>query len=319
MQDHKIKIFSGTSNPGLARAICDVLGAKPGVAQIGHFPDGETNVRLEEDVRGSDVFVVQPTCYPVNENLMELLILIDCLRRASAARITAVVPYYGYGRMDRKDRSRVPITAKLVANLIIQAGADRVLAMDLHASQIQAFFDVPVDHLYAFPVMVEYFRKKALTDLVVVAPDVGSVKIARAYGDAMDADLAIVDKRRIDGATVETGYLIGKVEDRTVLMVDDMIATGGSVVEAANLLQKNGAREIYVAATHAVLCGPAIERLAGCNAITEVTLTDTIPMDMSAVPDKFKVVSIAPLLAEAIDRIHTNKSVSSLFATPGKR
>jgi len=318
MQDHELKVFSGTANPKLAEAICNKLGIAVGNALIDHFPDGETNVRLEEDVRGRDVFVVQPTCHPVNENLMELLILIDCIHRASAARIAAVIPYYGYARMDRKDRSRVPITAKLVANLISQAGADRVLTVDLHASQIQAFFDVPVDHLYAAPVFVNYFIKKGIEDLVLVAPDVGSVKIASAYSDILGADLAVVDKRRVDGNTVETGYLIGDVKGRNVLMVDDMIATGGSVVKAAELLKAKGARDIFIAATHGVLCGPAIERLEN-PVVSEVALTDTIPVDCASVSDKFKIVSIAPLLAEAIDHIHCNKSVSSLFATPHRR
>jgi ribose-phosphate pyrophosphokinase len=315
MLDHELKVFSGTANPMLAEAICKELDVTLGRALIGRFPDGETSLRLDEDVRGRDIFVIQPTCHPVNENLMELLILIDCLRRASASRITAVVPYYGYARMDRKDRSRVPITAKLVANLIAQAGADRVLAMDLHASQIQGFFDVPMDHLYAAPVLIDYYLGKNIPDLTLVAPDLGSVKLARAYGEAMSTDLAIVDKRRIDAQTIQTGYLIGNVQGRNVLMVEDLIATGTSVIEAARLLKSHGARDVYVAATHPVLCGNAIQRLNESE-LTEITVTDTIPADTSAMSDKFRVVSIAPLLAEAIDHIHHNKSVSKLFATP---
>jgi len=318
MQHHQLKVFSGMANVSLAEAICNKLSIPLGRAKIARFPDGETLVSLEEDVRGRDVFIVQPTCHPVNEHLMELLILMDCIRRASAARITAVIPYYGYARMDRKDRSRVPITAKLVANLITEAGADRVLAMDLHASQIQGFFDVPMDHMYASPALVKYYLNKGLENLVLVAPDIGSVKIARHYSEALGAELAIVDKRRLDGNTVTTGYLIGSVKGWNVLMVDDMIATGTSVVEAARLLKNEGALDIFVAATHAVFCSNAISRLDESD-LTEVTVTDTIPVSEDKLSNKFKVVSIAPMLANAIDRIHRNESVSSLFPTASAR
>jgi len=307
----EMKIFSGRANRPLAESICKCLNVSLGNLTIASFPDGESNVKLEEDVRGRDIFLVQPTCAPVNSNLLDLLIVIDAMRRASAMRITAVIPYFGYARKDRKDEGRVPITAKLVANLITTSGADRVLAVDLHAAQIQGFFDIPVDHLYAAPTMLRYYRAKAINNLTVVAPDVGSIKMARAYAKALDAGLAVVDKRRISPDSVAMGYIMGDVKNRNVLMVEDMIATGTSLCEAANVLKENGAKNVFVAATHPVLCGGACEKLAR-SSFTEITVTDTIPLPEKA-PDLIKVVSIAPMLAEAIRRIHTNESVSSLF------
>jgi len=313
----KLKLFSGNANRPLAERIAKYLEKNLGDAYVGRFPDGEINVKLEEDIRGTDVFIIQPTCPPVNENLMELLVLIDCFRRASAERITAVMPYYGYARKDRKDEGRVPITAKLVANLVTEAGADRVLAVDLHASQIQGFFDIPTDHLYAAPVLMSYFEELGLRDFVVVAPDIGSVRLSRAYSSRFDVPLAVVDKRRITPDETSIGVLIGDVKGKNVIMVDDMIATGGSVVEAARFLKEHGALDIYVGATHAVFCGPAYERLSAAP-LKEVVVTDTIPLGDGAnlLGDRLKVVSVAPLLAEAIKRIHFNQSVSELFKKP---
>jgi len=312
MKNKQMFVCTGNANPGLAKAICDYLDIPLGNAAVGRFPDGEVSVKVNQDVRGADAFVVQPTCPPVNDNLMELLILIDCLRRASADRVTAVLPYYGYARKDRKDEGRVPITAKLVANLIVQAGADRVVAVDLHATQIQGFFDVPVDHLYGELTLARHYRQRELDDLVVVSPDVGSIKLARAYADHLHAGLALVDKRRVSPDQTETDFFIGNVRDKNVLMVDDMIATGGSVAEAARLLQEQGAKSCQVAATHAVFCGPAFERLAAAP-IDEITVTDTIPLSGEGAALPITVVSVASLLAEAIKRIHLDESVSSLF------
>ena len=306
-----MKIFTGRANCRLAQDICACLNIPLGVATIGSFPDGETSVKLEEDVRGKDVFLVQPTCPPVNVNLIELLIVIDAMRRSSAMRVTAVIPYFGYARKDRKDEGRVPITAKLVANLITTAGADRVLAVDLHAAQIQGFFDIPVDHMYAAPVILRYYRSKQIADLTVVAPDVGGIKIARAYAKALNAGLAVVDKRRISPESVAVGYVMGGVKDRNVLLVDDLISTGTTLCEAAMLLKQNGAKDIYVAATHPVFCGAAVQKLDSAP-LTEITVSDSIPLPERP-PARVKVVSLAPLLAEAIRRIHTNESVSSLF------
>ncbi|HUW32910.1 MAG TPA: ribose-phosphate pyrophosphokinase [Planctomycetota bacterium] len=309
--DIQLKVFTGRANRKLAQDICACLNLPLGVATIGNFPDGETSVKLEEDVRGKDVFLVQPTCPPVNVNLIELLIVIDAMRRSSAMRVTAVIPYFGYARKDRKDEGRVPITAKLVANLITTAGADRVLAVDLHAAQIQGFFDIPVDHMYAAPVILRYYRSKQIPDLTVVAPDVGGIKIARAYAKALDAGLAVVDKRRLSPDSVAVGYVMGDVKNRNVLMVDDLISTGTTLCEAAMLLKQNGAKDIYVAATHPVFCEAAVQKLDSAP-FTEVTVSDSIPLPERA-PASVKVVSIAPMLAEAIRRIHTNESVSSLF------
>ena len=307
-------LFSGRSNLPLARSIAEYLSVPLGEARISNFPDGEVMIKLEEDIRGRDVFIIQSTCQPVNEALMELLIFIDCARRASAERITAVMPYFGYARQDRKDEGRTPITAKLAANLIATSGADRVLVLDLHANQIQGFFDIPVDNLQAEPVLGRHYAEKNIDDLVLVSPDVGNVKRARIYAGRLGGDLAIVDKRRVSGEDVETGYLIGEVADKTVLMVDDMISTAGTVCGAAKLCKEHGAKTILLSATHGVLCGPALQRLAEAP-VDEIVVTDTIPVSQNK-QDKLpnlKILSVAALMGEAIHRIHNNASVSSLF------
>jgi ribose-phosphate pyrophosphokinase len=311
---NNIKIFTGNSNVALVEKVCDYLSIPLGKATVGRFPDGEIDVKVDEDVRGSDIFIIQPTCSPVNDSLAELLILIDCFKRASSARITAVLPYYGYARKDRKDEGRVPITAKLVANLITEAGADRVLTMDLHAAQIQGFFDIPVDHLLAFPVILEYYREKDLSDFVVVSPDVGGIKIARQYSNHLNMRLAVVDKRRMGPEEIEVGFVIGDVEGRNAIIIDDLIATGGSICQAARVLKEKGAKDIYVGATHPVLCGAAVEKLAEAP-IKEIAVTDTIPLSDHAksLGTKIKVLSVSSLLGEAIKRIHTNMSISSMF------
>jgi len=313
MHNRRMLIFSGNAHPALAEAICDFLDIPPGKAVVKRFPDGELDVKIQEDVRGADVSVVQPTCHPVNEHLMELLLLIDCLKRASADRVTAVLPYYGYARKDRKDEGRVPITAKLVANLITTAGANRCLAVDLHASQIQGFFDIPVDHLSAAPVLARAFLDPKIPDLVVVSPDVGSVKLAVPFAARLGAEVAIVEKRRVRPDQTEACFLIGEVEGKNVMMIDDIVATAGSVCAAAKLLRERGAKSIQVAATHAVLCGPAIQRL-GQAPIDRLIVTDTIPLSDEAKSLPIEVVSVAGLLAETIRRIHYNESVSSLFS-----
>jgi len=309
-----LKVFGGTSNPLLSRKIADYLGIKLGQANVRTFPDGELIVKVDEDVRGRDVFVIQSTCDPVNVNLMELLIFIDCLRRASASRITAVLPYFGYARQDRKDAGRVPITAKLVANLITTAGADRVLTVDLHAAQVQGFFDIPVDHLSAEPVVCGYLQTLNLSDVVLVSPDVGNVKRARSYAERFGVDLAIIDKRRQSDSDTEMDHIIGSVEGKTVLMVDDQIATAGTVVKAAKLVTERGAKEVRVAATHPVLCGPAPRRLQEAP-IKQLVVTDTIPVkaEVAETVGNLTVLSVSELLGEAIRRIHRNESVSSLF------
>ncbi len=315
-----LKLFSGRANPDLAQKISDYLGIPLGSAKIQSFPDGELLIKLEDDVRGRDVFIIQSTCSPVNESLMELLIFIDCAKRASAERITAVIPYYGYARQDRKDEGRVPITAKLTANLIVTAGADRVLTVDLHAGQIQGFFDVPVDNLYAEPVLSRYWSQQKLQNLVLVSPDPGNAKRARMYAERMGGELAVIDKRRLSGRDVAVGHLIGEVKGRTVLMMDDMISTAGTVCAAAVLCKEKGATRILVGATHAVLCGPAIENLAAAP-IDEVVATDTIPVGeekLAALP-KLKVLSVAKLMGEVIHRIHNDESISSLFLKEGNR
>jgi ribose-phosphate pyrophosphokinase len=311
----EIKIFSGRANPQLAEEICGFLHLHLGQISLGKFPDGENYCKIEEDVRGRDVFLVQPTCPPVNDTLMELLIMIDSCKRASADRITAVIPYFGYARQDRKDEGRVPITAKLTANLITRAGADRVLTMDLHAAQIQGFFDVPVDHLYAAPVFNEHFLSMGLTDddIVIVSPDEGSIKRAIGHVKRMGGKLAIVDKRRANAMeTSQENIIGGPVEGRVALMFDDMISTAGSISGAAHLVHSAGAREIHVAATHGVLCGPAVENIQGAP-ITSLVLTDSIPLAESQRIPKIKILSVAPLLAEAIKRIHHDQSISALF------
>jgi len=312
LKDHKMQIFAGSASQELAGEIADYLDMDVSVMTIGQFPDGETMVKVEADVRGADVFLVQSTCPPVNENLMELLIVLDCLRRASAARITAVIPYFGYARQDRKDEGRVPITAKLVANLITIAGADRVLTIELHAAQVQGFFDIPVDHLYAGPVVKEYLQKKKITDMVVVSPDVGGSKLALAYAQRFGADLAIIEKERVGSSEVRTSFLIGDVKGKNAVMVDDMITTGGTIASGAEVLKAHGAKDIYVMATHGVFCGPAHERLLS-GVFKEVAVTNTIPVDEKWRQDGITVLSVAPLLGEAMRRIHRNESVSSLF------
>lgn len=312
-----LKVFTGNANRALADAICRYLEAPMGDMVVARFPDGEIDVKVNEDVRGADVFLVQPTCPPVNDNLAELLIMIDCFRRASAARITAVIPYFGYARKDRKDEGRVPITAKLVSNLITEAGADRVITMDLHAAQIQGFFDIPVDHLLAFPVIAHYYESLNIPDLVVVSPDVGGIKTARLHAEGLRAKLAIVDKRRVGPDETEIGFVIGNVKDKNVVIVDDLIATGGSIVQAAGTLKEKGAKDIYVSTTHPLLCGKAVEKLAAAP-IKELTVTDTIPLNKNTecLGDKIKVLSIDKLIGESIRRTHFNESISSMFANP---
>ncbi|MFN0207547.1 MAG: ribose-phosphate diphosphokinase [Planctomycetota bacterium] len=306
----RFRIFTGRANSALAEKIAKELGTKLGDLYINDFPDGEIDIKVNEDVRGRDIYIVQPTCPPVNQSIVELLLMIDCLRRASADRITAVIPYFGYARKDRKDEGRVPISAKVMANIITEAGADRVLSVDLHAAQIQGFFDIPVDHLYAKPVLISHFRKLILDNPVVVSPDVGGVKMARAYSKDLNADLAIVDKRRVNAKETVVEAVIGDVSGKTVLIVDDMISTGGSIAEACRIVKKFGAKKVYVGATHAVLCGPAHERLANSGA-EQIFLTDTIPCPNP--PANVKIVSIAPLLGQAILRIYRSQSVSDLF------
>lgn len=307
----RLKIFTGSSNPRLAEKICEHLGQPIGPCRVERFPDGEIDVKFEDDIRGSDVFVVQSTCPPVNDAILELLLMIDAAKRASADRITAVIPYFGYARKDRKDEGRVPISARLVADMITVAGADRVLTIDLHAAQIQGFFNCPVDHLYASPVINRYFRDKSIPKLTIVSPDVGRSKVARGYSKRLDAGLAIVDKRRVDGANTEVLDMIGSVEGRNVLIIDDMIATGGSIVDAARACKKFGAEKIFVACTHPIFCGPAVERMTTAP-IDEVVVCDTIPMDDKPFPT-LKVLSVAELLSEAIRSIHYSESVSRLF------
>ncbi len=313
---NQLKVFAGRSGGELAEAMCEVLDIPLGQATTGLFPDGEIHVKVEEDVRGRDCFVVQSTCDPVNSNLMELLVFIDCLRRASARRITAVIPYFGYARQDRKDEGRVPITAKLVANLITAAGADRVLCMDLHAAQVQGFFDIPVDHLHAAPVFLQYFDEHRIEmgNLVVVSPDVGNVKVANMYADRLEADLAIIDKRRVSGLRVASRNVIGDVSDRTVLMVDDMISTGGTMCEAAAVVTDQGATDVICAATHALFVGPAVDRLQEAP-ISRIIVTDTVPDGQRCRPLTHKLVrlSVATLLGKAVHRIHHDMSVSELF------
>lgn len=310
--EDKLKIFSGNTNLNLARDICKYLNIKLGKALVSQFGDGEIKVKIEENVRGQDVFVIQPISTPVNKSLMELLIMIDALRRASAYRITAVIPYYGYARQDRKDQPRVPITAKLVANLITNAGADRILTVDLHAGQIQGFFDIPLDNLYAVDIFVDYFKKKRLKNIVVVSPDVGGIKAARAYSKKMNADLAIVDKRRKSESESEAMNILGEVKNKNVVIIDDMVATAGSLVEAAGAVKNAGAKRIMAAIIHPVLCGPAIKRIKQ-SVVEELVVTDTIPMPSEKRIGKIKILSIALLLGEAIRRIHNGRSVSALF------
>jgi ribose-phosphate pyrophosphokinase len=307
-----MKIFTGTANPKLAQNIADSLGIPLGKAMVSRFPDGETAVKILENVRGRDVFIVQPTCHPPNETLMELLIMVDALRRASAARITAVMPFYGYARQDRKDQPRVPITAKLVANILVAAGTNRLLTMDLHAQQLQGFFDIPVDHLYASPVIAKYLIEKKLNKLVVVSPDTGGLKMAHAYSEMLGAGLAIVAKQRKGPSEVEAITMVGDVRGCNCVLVDDLATTAGTLTTAARILKENGAEGIYAAVSHAVLTDVGVERLKNSQ-IKELVVTDTVPM--LANPNGFPVtvLSVAGLLGEAILRIHDNQSVSSLF------
>ena len=312
-----MKIFTGTSNTPLAQAIAAEIGIELGRCKVSAFPDGETFVKVEENVRGQDVYLVQSTSPPTNHYLMELFIMMDAMRRASAARITAVLPFYGYARQDRKDQPRVPITAKLVANLLVAAGANRILTMDLHAQQIQGFFDIPVDHLYAAPVMYAYLKSKALNDLVVVSPDVGGLKMAYAYSQVMDASLAIVAKRRKSATEVESLSVIGEIRGKTVLLVDDLTETAGTLTMAAALMKKKGARRVLACVSHAILNDLGIERLRKSN-IDELITTDTV-LRPQIDGVKITALSVAGLLGEAIKRIHNNSSVTSLFEFEGGR
>jgi ribose-phosphate pyrophosphokinase len=312
-----VKIFSGTANEPLSRAICKSSNLDLAKCTIHPFPDGETFVKIEENVRGEDVFVVQPTSPPTNHNLMELFIMIDALRRASAARITAVLPFYGYARQDRKDQPRVPITAKLIANLLVASGVNRILTMDLHAQQIQGFFDIPVDHLYAAPVMYEYLKKKQLTDLVVVSPDIGGLKMAHAYAQTLEGSLAIVAKRRKNATEVESMAVIGEIKGKNVLLVDDLTETAGTLTQAAALLKKKGAKKILACVSHAILNDIGIERLRK-SVIDELITTDSV-LRPAIDGVKITTLSVAGLLGEAIKRIHNNSSVNSLFEFKGGR
>jgi ribose-phosphate pyrophosphokinase len=316
----KIKLFTGRGNPALAKKIADYMDLELGKARIDLFPDGEVLVKVDEDVRGRDCFVIQPTCTPVNDNYMELFIWIDTLKRASAGRVTAVMPYFGYARQDRKDEGRTPITAKLVANLLERAGADRVVSIDMHAAQMQGFFDIPVDHLSAGPVLMKWFKSLKLQNRIFASPDVGNVKKAQKYANALGGDIVIIDKRRKSGKDTVAERIIGDVEGKNVLMVDDMITTAGTMTEAVRILRDNGAADIYLSATHAVFAPPAMERLAACK-FTKIAVTDTIDLGNRADPikDRIVVLGIAELLGEAIHRIHHNASVSALFKDDGKK
>src|SRR6476659_1376387 len=316
--DDKFKIFCGTANQPLADEVCAFLGLTRGQALVTRFKDGEAYVQIQENVRGADVFVMQPTCHPVDQHLMELLLMMDALKRASARRITAVIPYYGYARQDRKDKPRVPISAKLVADLLTTAGADRALIVDLHAPQLQGFFNIPVDHLFASPVLVDYFKRLNLPDLTVVSPDAGGVERARFFAKKMDSALAIVDKRRVEMNVAEVMHVIGDVKGRTCLLIDDLIDTAGTLVKTANALLESGAVGVYACASHAVLSGPAVENISN-SPIKSVVVTNTIPLTPAAEDattdkgGKIKVLSIAGLIGRAIQANHEETSVSKLF------
>jgi ribose-phosphate pyrophosphokinase len=308
-----IKVFGGSSNLQLTAKICKYLGVPIGGAKIERFPDGEKIIKCEDDVRGKDCFVVQSGCEPVDENIIELLIFLDCLKRASATRVTAVIPYFGYARQDRKDEGRVPITAKLMSNLIATAGADRVLAMDLHAAQLQGFFDIPVDHLFAEPVLTKHFRDKKIDNLTIVSPDVGNIKRAARYVRSLNGDLAIIHKKRVSANLVEACEMIGSVEGRNVIMCDDIISTAGTIATAAKIVKERGAKKVFVGATHGIFCGPAIERINEAP-IDEIVVTDTVPLDDKANKIKnLKVLTVCEILGEAIKRIHRNESISAMF------
>jgi ribose-phosphate pyrophosphokinase len=310
--DRRLKLFTCNANECLSREISSHLGIPLTEGRVVRFSDGEIHVRIDESVRGADVFIIQPTCSPVNEHIMELLITIDAMRRASARRVTAVIPYYGYARQDRKTRARDPITAKLVANLLTTAGIDRVLTMDLHAGQIQGFFDVPVDNLPAVPILADYFRQKQLEDLVVVSPDLGGVTRARDLATRLGVDIAIIDKRRPEPNVAEIMNIIGRIKGKRVIMVDDIIDTAGTITQGAEALLEKGALEVYACCSHAVLSGPAISRLSN-SVLTEVVVTNTIPLPKEKEMDKIKVLSVASLFGDAILRIYEDLSVSKLF------
>jgi ribose-phosphate pyrophosphokinase len=313
LEDSKrLRIFSGNANKPLAEEIAACLGISVGDAFVGHFNNGETQVMIDESVRGTDVFIIQPTCSPVNDHYMELLIMVDALKRASANHITAVIPYYGYARQDRKTRGREPISAKLVANLLTTAGVTRVVTMDLHAGQIQGFFDIPVDHLPGGPILADYITSKKLTDLVVVSPDLGGVTRARQLADRLEAPIAIIEKRRPEPGVAEVMNLIGSVEGKNAVLVDDIVDTAGSLTEGAKALERLGAKSVYACCTHGVLSDPAVERINNSN-LKELIITNTIPLPKDKHSDKIKVLSVAPLMAEAIIRIFGELSVSKLF------
>jgi ribose-phosphate pyrophosphokinase len=309
----KLRILTGNANPELAQKICKFLGVRLGKAKVSHFSDGEVQVEIDESVRGMDTFVVQPTCPPVNENLMELLVMLDALKRASAGRITVVIPYYGYARQDRKVFPRTSISARLVANLITVSGASRILAMDLHAGQIQGFFDIPVDHLYALPVQFNYLKKKIKNEIVVVSPDAGGVERARELGKRLNASIAIIDKRREKANVSKVMHVIGDVKQKTAILLDDMIDTGGTIVQAAEAIMQDGAQAVYACCTHPVLSGKAVERINN-SPLVEMVVTNTIPLSEEARKSKkIKTLDVSPVLGEAIKRIHSDESVSSLF------
>ena len=307
----EMKIFTGNAHPELAKDICTYLGVELGNATVSSFPDGETFVKINDNIRGRDVFIIQPTCPPTNQNLMELLILVDAARRASAARITAVIPFFGYARQDRKDQPRVPITAKLVANILVASGVNRVLTMDLHAQQLQGFFDIPVDHLHAMPVMVDYIRNLNIPNLIVVSPDVGGVKMASAYASALGTRLAIVVKQRKSATETEASHIIGDIQGKNILIVDDLTETAGTITGAARILRENGALDIYAGISHTILTDLAVERLKGSD-LKELITTNSVPARL--VPgSRVTSLSVAGLLGEGIKRIHDDESVSSLF------
>lgn len=308
----EIKVFTGNANKELAKKICEEMGAKLGDCEVSTFSDGELNVDIRETVRGADVFIIQPTCSPVNDNLMELLIMIDAVKRASAGRVNAVIPYYGYARQDRKTKAREPITAKLVANLIAVAGADRVVSMDLHAGQIQGYFDIPVDHLSGIPLLANYFKNIVDEDSVIVSPDLGGVTRARTFANILDLPIAIIEKRRPKANVSEVMNVIGDIDGKNVILVDDIADTAGTLVKAASVLKDFGAKKVYGCATHGVLSGPAIERIHD-SVLEKFVITDTIPLPELAKIDKIDIVSVAPLFAEAIKRINSNQSVSIIF------
>ena len=315
-EQRKLKIFAGNANKKLAEEICSHLDIPLGQAEVSRFADNEIKVKIKESVRGKDVFIVQPTCSPCNENIMELLIIVDALRRASAGRITAVIPYYGYARQERKTQPREPITAKLVANLLVSAGINRVLTMDLHASQIQGFFDIPVDQLEAVPILSDYIKKKDLADIVVVSPDVGGTARAREFSGYLSRPIAIIDKYRPSSDDVEIMHIVGNVKNKTAVMIDDLIDTAGSIIKGSQALIKAGAKEIYICATHPVFAGPAKRRIESSfkdGLFKEIIVTNTIPIQSDNNLNGITVLSVAKIFADSIDRIHTNKSISTLF------